>query len=193
MTTDARSSPYIDRVLMPAFGTANVRTMFDGMKDICDQLLLKWARFGPEHVFDPSEDYTRLTFDTIALCSMSYRFNSFYEREMPPFTHEMVEFLQACNRRAFRPGILTMIPLWYKTEDEKYFEGAKHMTDLAREIIKKRRENPDEARDLLTLMLEGKDPKTGQHLPEENIIYNVILSFFFTILKEVIAEKELDF
>ena len=159
MTTDARSSPYIDRVLMPAFGTANVRTMFDGMKDICDQLLLKWARFGPEHVFDPSEDYTRLTFDTIALCSMSYRFNSFYEREMPPFTHEMVEFLQACNRRAFRPGILTMIPLWYKTEDEKYFEGAKHMTDLAREIIKKRRENPDEARDLLKGMLVGEFEK----------------------------------
>ncbi len=63
--------------------------MFDDMKDICNQLLLKWERcedfFGvcflssdkynrlPDFVFDPSEDFTRLTLDTIAFCSMSYR------------------------------------------------------------------------------------------------------------------------
>ena len=34
----------VDRILMPAFGTVNVRGMFDDMKDICDQLLMKWER-----------------------------------------------------------------------------------------------------------------------------------------------------
>ena len=80
---------------MPAFSTGNVIHMFDDMNDICQQLLMKWERyvliicleyyllrpspsydansFGSDHVFDPSQDYTRLTFDTIALCSMSYR------------------------------------------------------------------------------------------------------------------------
>ncbi|KAI5117203.1 hypothetical protein M0805_005173 [Coniferiporia weirii] len=162
------------RILMPAFGAANVRTMFDGMKDICDQMLLKWARFGPEHIFDPSEDYTRLTFDTIALCSMSYRFNSFYERDMPKFTQEMVEFLAESNRRAYRPGFMKMLPLWYRSADDKYAAEVRDMTELAREIIKRRRSQPSEERDLLSLMLEGKDPKTGQSLPEENIIYNLL-------------------
>lgn len=32
------------RILMPAFGVANVRNMFDDMKDIASQLLLKWER-----------------------------------------------------------------------------------------------------------------------------------------------------
>jgi hypothetical protein len=36
------------------------------------------SRFGPEYVIDPVDDFTRLTFDTAALCTMSYRFNSFY-------------------------------------------------------------------------------------------------------------------
>lgn len=76
---------------MPAFGAANTRNMFVGMKDICDQLMLKWqryhlrneatrsllnrwySRFGSDHDIDPADDFTRLTFDTIGLCSMSYR------------------------------------------------------------------------------------------------------------------------
>lgn len=59
---------------MPAFGPANVRNMFDDMLDIASQMLLKWERFGPGHVMEPSLDYTRLTLDTIALCGMSYRY-----------------------------------------------------------------------------------------------------------------------
>ncbi|EJD04651.1 cytochrome P450 oxidoreductase OrdA-like protein [Fomitiporia mediterranea MF3/22] len=164
------------RILMPAFGIANVRNMFPDMQDICSQMLLKWTRFGSSHVFDPSEDYTRLTFDTIALCSMSYRFNSFYERDMPQFTQEMVEFLSVSNRRAFRPAFMKLVPLVYKNEDDKYFEDAKHMTDLAREIIRKRKEESpvEQHGDLLELMLEGRDPKTGEKLSEENIIYNLL-------------------
>lgn len=33
-----------DRVLMPVFGTSNIRAMFDDMLDIASQLVLKWER-----------------------------------------------------------------------------------------------------------------------------------------------------
>ena len=145
-------------------------------------MLLKWERFGPSHAFDPSEDFTRLTFDTIALCSMSYRFNSFYHREMPPFTQKMADVLATSSRRVFRPPILKWIPGYYKKEDEKYSEDVKYMTEVARDIIGQRKEKPIDKPDLLTLMLEGKDPKTGSKLSEENIVYNVsYCSSFFTI------------
>ncbi|OCB91808.1 cytochrome P450 oxidoreductase OrdA-like protein [Sanghuangporus baumii] len=162
------------RILMPAFGAASIRNMFQEMRDICSQLILKWERFGSSHIFDPSEDYTRLTFDTIALCSMSYRFNSFYERDMPDFTQRMSDFLSTSSRRAFRPSVTKMIPLLYKKEDEKYFEDAKHMTEVAREIIRQRLDEPADKPDLLDLMLNGTDPKTGAKLSEENIIYNLL-------------------
>ena len=35
----------IDRLLMPAFGTAAIRDMFDDMVDIASQLVLKWERY----------------------------------------------------------------------------------------------------------------------------------------------------
>ena len=70
---------------MPAFGPLGIRGMFDQMLDIADQMLLRWERFGPDNVIEVTEDMTRLTLDTIALCAFDYRFNSFYQREMHPF------------------------------------------------------------------------------------------------------------
>lgn len=76
MTTCAFS--LTDRLLMPAFGPLAIRGMYDDMMDVCSQLMLKWERFGPERVFDPVDDFTRLAFDTIALCSMSHRCVCFF-------------------------------------------------------------------------------------------------------------------
>ena len=112
------------------------------------------GRFGPHNSFHPSEDYTRLTFDTIALCSMnvryvrgdpfitgsiflnrclSLRFNSFYERDMPPFTKAMVDVLIESSNRVFRPSFSQYVPLVYKAANEKYERDIKFMKDSAYE------------------------------------------------------------
>jgi cytochrome P450 / NADPH-cytochrome P450 reductase len=58
------------RILMPAFAPFRVQEMFPDMKDIATQLVLSWARKGPDNRILVTEDYTRLTLDTIALCTM---------------------------------------------------------------------------------------------------------------------------
>ncbi|TKA82891.1 hypothetical protein B0A55_01179 [Friedmanniomyces simplex] len=62
------------RILVPAFGPLNITGMFDDMKDIASQLVLKWARYGSDYVIPTTDDFTRLTLDTLALCAMDYRF-----------------------------------------------------------------------------------------------------------------------
>ncbi|KAK1019939.1 hypothetical protein LTR54_000583 [Friedmanniomyces endolithicus] len=62
------------RILVPAFGPLNITGMFDDMKDIASQLVLKWARYGSDYVIPTTDDFTRLTLDTLALCAMNYRF-----------------------------------------------------------------------------------------------------------------------
>lgn len=37
------------------------------MYDIASQLVLKWERFGPHHDIKVTDDFTRLTLDSIAL------------------------------------------------------------------------------------------------------------------------------
>jgi hypothetical protein len=49
------------------------------------QMILKWARFGPDEEIAITEDFSNLTLDTIALCTMDYRFNSLYVATPPTF------------------------------------------------------------------------------------------------------------
>ncbi|KAI0805975.1 cytochrome P450 [Irpex lacteus] len=141
------------RLLMPAFGTAAIREMFDDMVDIASQLVLKWDRFGPRHRIDAVDDYTRLTFDTISLCAMSYRLNSYYRDKAHPFIEAMNDFLIESGKRANRPTILNNLM------GSKYEEDIKTMAEVADELIRERKANRTAKKDLLDTDVVLKDPR----------------------------------
>ncbi|CAE6503914.1 unnamed protein product [Rhizoctonia solani] len=136
------------RILMPAFGPLSIKNMFDDMLDVISQLILKWERFGPEHEIDPTDDFTRLAFETIALCTFSYRLNTFYTEGEPPPT-----IVQALSYGS----------------NAKYAADMEIMNNLANKIVKDRKDHPSDKKDLLNAMLLGRDSQTGQGLSEENI------------------------
>ncbi|EUC54437.1 cytochrome P450 family:NADPH-P450 family reductase [Rhizoctonia solani AG-3 Rhs1AP] len=154
------------RILMPAFGPLAIKGMFKDMVDVVSQLVLKWERFGPQHDIDPTMDFTRLAFDTIALCTFNHRLNSFYTESEPTFVKAMGEFLTESGMRAIKPNILKLLPFG---ANAKYTENIKIMSNLADQIVADRKQHPIEKKDLLNAMLLGRDPQTGQGLSEENI------------------------
>ena len=85
------------RILRSAFGAIRIEDMFEDMKDIAHQLVLKWARFGEDEEIAVTEDFSNLTLDTIALCTMDYRFNSFYRDGMHPYVDAMNKSLAAAG------------------------------------------------------------------------------------------------
>ncbi|KAJ7882007.1 cytochrome P450 [Mycena olivaceomarginata] len=159
------------RLLMPAFGTMKIKGMLEEMRDISNQLILKWERFGPDAVIDPSDDFTRVALDTIAYCSMSYRLNSFYREGQPEFAVAMGDFLTESGRRSTRPRVVQAV---MRGTTAKYQADIKFMRDLADEIVSARRANPIEKHDLLDTMLNSRDPKTGQGMSEESIAQNLL-------------------
>ncbi|KAJ7146594.1 fatty acid hydroxylase [Mycena epipterygia] len=159
------------RLLMPAFGTIAVKGMMEEMRDISNQLLLKWERFGPTAVIDPSEDFTRVALDAIAYCSMSYRLNSFYTEQQPEFTVAMGDFLAESGLRANRPRVLQAV---MRGTTAKYEQDIKKMKDLADEIVSTRKAHPIPKHDLLDTMLNSRDPKTGQAMTAESISQNLL-------------------
>lgn len=159
------------RALVPAFGPLNISSMFDSMKDIASQLVMKWARHGNAHKIPVAEDFTRLTLDTLALCAMDFRFNSFYTEGMHPFVTAMVNFLKYAEVRAKRPTLLTP---FYSADEAKWQADIEYMRNLASELVQERRDHPREVKDLLNAMINGKDPQSGKHLPEQSIIDNMI-------------------
>ena len=171
--TDEPNWAKAHRILMPAFGPAAMRNYFDDMLDIADQMLTKWERLGPEASIDVSDNMTRLTLDTIALCGFGYRFNSYYQNEMHPLIEAMVRMLSEAGSRARRLPIQTTLML--RTQ-RQYEADGRYLHSVTDELIAKRRRMPEDEkpRDLLGLMLEAKDPVTGERLDDVNIRYQLL-------------------
>ncbi|KAK1624421.1 cytochrome P450 [Colletotrichum phormii] len=159
------------RVLMPAFGPLSIRNMYDEMHDIASQLALKWARYGPESAIIVTDDFTRLTLDTLALCSMGYRFNSYYSAVLHPFIEAMGDFLTEAGNRSRR---LPLPSMFYSAKDQKFQQDIDTLRTTAREVLESRKDGKSNRRDLLTAMLEGVDTKTGKKMTDESIMDNLI-------------------
>lgn len=141
------------------------------MHDIASQLVLKWARMGPSHTIPATQDFTRLTLDTIALCAMDFRFNSFYQDEMHPFVGAMTRVLKSRSQATQISSLFQRMTPSYKAGLE---QDSEYQKQVAEELVRVRRENPTEKKDLLNAMIYGKDPKTGQTMSDELIAANML-------------------
>ena len=161
------------RILMPAFSPVALRGMFDGMSDIAEQLMLKWERLGPDADIDVTHDFTRLTLDTIALCSFSYRFNSFYSSQMHPFVDAMVGALEESGDRGRRLPLQNRLMIGHQ---RRYAEDIRVMNEVADRLIAHRKTNPlpEGESDILDTMLSARDPETGERLSDENVRYQMV-------------------
>ena len=159
------------RILMPGFSGPAMRDMFDMMVDIATQCFERWDKFGQAQVIDLADNMTRLTLDTIALCSMGYRFNSFYREGQHEFVNAMVGVLHEAGQRSQRPGIANRIMFRKATQ---YQHDIDTMHNLSSEILADRKAHPTDSPDLLNRMLSTKDPVTGEKLPELNCLRQMI-------------------
>ncbi|KAI3576776.1 putative P450 monooxygenase [Fusarium oxysporum f. sp. albedinis] len=159
------------RTLMPAFGPLSIQNMFGEMQDIVSQMVTRWARFGPRVPIDASADFTKLTLDSIALCAMGERFNSFYHDDNHPFVGAMTNMLVESFARSRRPAFASTI---MKASNERYQSDIAELESISRELLEERRQNPVDKKDLLNAMINGRDPKTGEGLGDDAIIRNMI-------------------
>ena len=161
------------RILMPAFNPLALRSMYGQMTDIADQLMLKWSRSSSDAAIDVASDFTRLTLDTIALCSFSYRFNSFYTEGFHPFVNAMARGLHHAGRKAHALEIQKKLDFF----GEHRFQGdIETMEKTVDELISERRRNPSPKgdEDVLDVMMNAEDPSTGEKLSDENLRYQLI-------------------
>ncbi|PAK51621.1 bifunctional cytochrome P450/NADPH--P450 reductase [Paenibacillus sp. 7541] len=159
-------------VLLPSFSQRAMQGYHNKMVDLAVQLVQKWSRLNPDEAVNVPDDMTRLTLDTIGLCGFNYRFNSFYREEPHPFITSMVRALDEAMSSLQRLRIQDKLMISKKKQFE---QDIRSMFTLVDHIIAERKEHPQEgADDLLSHMLNGKDPETGETLDDENIRYQII-------------------
>lgn len=170
-TNDEENWMKAHHILMPAFSMKAIRSYFPGMLEVGQKLVQKWSQFDPEGV-DVGEDFTRLTMDTIALCGFDYRFDSFASASPHPFVGAMMRCLADCKKqmRTFRVQKL----LDFKGR-RQFASDRALMFQIVDDVIAERVAHPKPGhKDLMGLMLEGVDKKTGTGLDAENIRYQLI-------------------
>ena len=115
----------------------------------------------------------RLTLDTIGLCGFDYRFNSFSRDEPHPFIESMLVALQEAIDRAVALPFVHAMNIGRRQRYEKHVQNLKNIVDS---VIAERKadDGTTDAKDLLSLMLTGSDPATGEKLSDENIRYQII-------------------
>ncbi|WP_055589053.1 bifunctional cytochrome P450/NADPH--P450 reductase [Streptacidiphilus griseoplanus] len=159
------------RILLPAFSQRAMKNYFGQMLEIAQNLVGKWE--GKEgRPVNITDDYTRLTLDTIALSGFGYRFDSFAKEDLHPFLNALLEALVESLRRSQELPMMTKLR---KGDDKKYRENIQLMRDLVENVIKERREGKGAGEDdLLGLMLQATDPETGKPLPDDNVRDQVV-------------------
>jgi cytochrome P450 / NADPH-cytochrome P450 reductase len=130
------------------------------------------ARYGPNYPIDIAQDCTRLTLDTIALCGMGYRFNSFYRNnDLHPFVTSMNRFLKDADLQSNLPDFINS---WNLSQRKRINADVASMRQVCEEIVEQRKVSPSDSDDLLNALLYKTDPKTGEKLPQSSIIDNMI-------------------
>ncbi|MGN5240212.1 bifunctional cytochrome P450/NADPH--P450 reductase [Rhodococcus sp. SJ-3] len=162
------------RILMPAFGQRSMKTYFPQMLEVAEALIASWTARQSEDLV-VADDMTRLTLDTIALTGFGYRFDSFSSPRLHPFLQAMGNALTEAMVRARQPLMVTRMRA---RREEAYRSDIRAMQELVDDVIRRRRDDGggDGGTDLLGLMLEAADPRTGNPLPDENI-RNQVLTF----------------
>ncbi|KAF3037153.1 hypothetical protein E8E11_005303 [Didymella keratinophila] len=163
------------RILAPHFAPLAIENMFGDMHDIAGQLVLKWARHGPERDIHVTEDFTRLTLDAIALSAMDYRFNSFYKEAMHPFIDALASFLNINGDRAKRSAVLQPLCV---LENHKYWGSIERLRETGYAVISARKMHPSDKKDLLNAMLHGIDPESGERMTDDSVVNNMITFLF---------------
>ncbi|KAF1345633.1 cytochrome P450 [Lizonia empirigonia] len=160
------------RILAPKLNPLAIRSMFDGIHDVASQLVTKWARHGPGSVIEVNEDLTRLTFDALALCTMNHRFNSYYSQDMHPFLKAITEFLKTSGDRARRVWFVQILCV---LENRRYWRNIDLLRKTSLDVVQTRKENPTDQDDLLSGMLAGVDPQTGEKMSDDSVVDNMII------------------
>ncbi|KAL1663021.1 cytochrome P450 [Schizophyllum commune] len=153
-----------------------VRQTFDGMREICADLVGKWMRNDDQTPIDLTADFTRLALDTIAYSVWAAGASiaaaiAFIADDPPRFNEAMSAFLLECNGRANRPYLVN---LFMRGRNAAYTSNIEYMRGVAEKIIAERRISGREKHDLLHALLHGRDPRTKEGLSDREVADNVL-------------------
>jgi cytochrome P450 / NADPH-cytochrome P450 reductase len=92
---------------------------------------------------------------------------------MHPFVDAMNSSLTAASDRQKIGSMIKRMMPWDKSSAKVQLDR-EYMRKVSNDLVQLRRQNPTEKRDLLNAMVNGRDPKTGETMPDGLIASNMV-------------------
>ncbi|KAI2643375.1 cytochrome P450 [Xylaria nigripes] len=151
------------RIVAPSLSPSALRDRFTEMRDITTELLEGWKSLGDDNKIAPLDGLNRLNFEVTTQTLFGKRLNNLTGPAHPGLK-AMEDSTSEAMLRPTRPGLLN---LFY---GGKLKSATKVLRAYGAELIKYRKDNPQERQDLLNALLTAKDPETGSALTESQVI-----------------------
>lgn len=157
------------RILAPSLTPAAVAERFNEARDCASELTAKWRSLsGANATVSAIGELNRLDLETTTLCFYGRKLNGLTGPE-PPMIKAMDGATSEAIKRPTRPKFLNW--LFHQARFEK---DSKAMRQYAADCLNHRKANPTDRKDLLSAMIDGKDPETGKSLTESQIIDEIV-------------------
>ncbi|KAF3390379.1 Bifunctional cytochrome P450/NADPH--P450 reductase [Penicillium rolfsii] len=159
------------RIMSSHVTEAGVDAYFDDMANVILDLTYKWTLTDKQPVL-VTDDLNRLLMASVMQCFFNQRCEALRDPE-PVLIPALERITMEAMKRPTRPTLLNRI-LYQKGFDN----DIRIIRDFASDIIKRRRETPEESRnDLLGAMLTGTDRETGRCLNDRELVDEVVTMF----------------
>ncbi len=159
------------RVAAPVFRPSNVNSFLPAMIKAARDLCARWAQLPDGATLEISSEMMHVTFDIILETMLSGRGNTDTSR----FERGMRDFLESTSWTTALSALGA--PEWTPFPGKwAAARGSAYLRQIVSARIAERRASGERHDDLLSLMLDAKDPETGDGLSDEDIRDN-ILSF----------------
>ncbi|WP_103258049.1 cytochrome P450 [Tabrizicola aquatica] len=159
------------RMANPVFTRLSVSTFFDIFRQSIGETMADWDQQSGSEV-DVTEEMKRLTLRIVIRCLFS--------TDIDAFSKEIIKNLELLQ-------LYSVYRLWspvQQAEDENdprikaFYAARQFMEEMIDGIIRQRRNTPKAGRpDLLSLLMDARDPETGEGLEDEKIRHEVMNMF----------------
>jgi cytochrome P450 len=157
------------RVAAPVFRPANVNNFLPAMLEAARATRDRWCALPDGTHLEMTHEMMRVTFDIILETMLSGR----GDIDVAKCERSITDFLESTSWAIILSAMKA--PMWTPFPGKgKAERGQGYLRKMVRERVEERRRTGERHDDLLSLMLDAKDPETGDGLNTEDIADNIL-------------------
>lgn len=156
------------RLAQPAFQKKRVEAMSPVIVRCTQEMLDQWRLRPAEAPIDLAAEMMHLTLRIAGLLLFS--------QDLDQSRHSVaraLDELQVQMRERFS-ALLPLPPILPTPRDRRFQQAKKDLDELALEIVRKRRSDPEPPQDLLNSLIEARDPETGESMSDEQLCAELV-------------------